>query len=116
MIVKHEKDVQAADLSGEQDLEGVELLPLLTEKDGARHFSMRLFRLSAGGYTPFHTHPWEHEVYVVQGSGQVIGEQESFSLEPGAAAYVPEGKRHRFQAGQEGLVFICWIPHVENDS
>ena len=112
MFIKNEKDVRPADLSDEKDVKGVELLPMLTEKDGARHFSMRLFRLSPGGHTPFHVHPWEHEVFVTKGNGELIGEGQTFSLEPGVAAYVPEGQKHCFRAGESGLVFLCCIPHV----
>ena len=112
MFVKHEKDVRPADLSGEKDVTGVELLPLITEKDGAKNFSMRLFRLSPGRHTPFHVHPWEHEVFVVQGTGELIGKAETLPLEPGLAAYVPENERHRFKAGGSGMVFLCCIPHI----
>ena len=111
-FVQHERDVQPADLSKEHDLKGVELRPLITEKEGARHFAMRLFRLEPGGYTPFHVHGWEHEVFVVEGTGQLIGEQGSQSLEVGTAVYVPAEEKHRFQAGDTGLVFLCCIPIV----
>ena len=110
-FVRHERDVPPADLSGEHDLKGVELRLLITEKDGAEHFAMRIFRLQPGGYTPFHVHGWEHEVFVIQGTGQVMGEEEDRPLEAGTAVYVPAGERHRFQAGDKGLVFLCCIPH-----
>jgi quercetin dioxygenase-like cupin family protein len=112
MFVRKERDVRPADLSGEHGLRGVELRPLITEKDGAEHFAMRLFRLEPGGYTPFHTHGWEHEVYVLEGAGQLVGEGETLPLEAGAAAYVPPEEKHRFQAGQDGLVFLCCIPNT----
>ena len=48
IFVQHEKDVKPADLSTEHDLKGVELRPLITEKEGAKHFAMRLFRLEPG--------------------------------------------------------------------
>jgi len=112
MFVRHEKDVQPADLSAEHDLRGVELRPLITEEDGAEHFAMRLFRLEPGGYTPFHTHGWEHEVFVLEGAGKVLGETMSLSLEVGDAVYVPAEERHRFQAGESGLVFLCCIPNT----
>ena len=111
-FVRKEKDVPPADLSDEHDLKGVELRPLITEKEGAKNFSMRLFRLEPGGYTPFHVHGWEHEVFVVEGAGQVVGEEGSLSLEAGSAAYVPPQERHRFQAGETGLVFLCCIPNT----
>jgi quercetin dioxygenase-like cupin family protein len=112
VLVKHEKDAQPADLSAEQDLQGVELRPLITEGEGAKNFSMRLFRLEPGGYTPFHVHGWEHEVFVIGGGGRVISEKESLPIEVGSAVYVPPEERHRFQAGEDGLVFLCCIPNV----
>ena len=110
-FVRHEEDVPPADLSSEQDLKGVELRPLITEQEGAENFSMRLFRLEPGGYTPFHEHGWEHEVFVIEGAGQVVGKKESLPLEVGAAVYVPPLESHRFQAGEEGLAFLCCIPN-----
>ena len=112
MLVRREGDVPPADLSAEHDLKGVELRPLITEKEGAQHFAMRLFRLEPGGYTPFHVHGWEHEVYVLQGTGQVIGEEETLSLEAGTAVYVLAEERHRFWAGEGGLVFLCCVPNT----
>jgi len=111
-FVRHEKEVPPADLSAEHDLKGVELRPLITEEEGAKNFSMRLFRLEPGGYTPFHVHGWEHEVFVIGGDGQVVGEKGTLPLEVGAAVYVPPEERHRFQAGEKGLVFLCCIPNT----
>ncbi len=110
--VRHERDVQPADLSTERDLKGVELRPLITQEEGAKNFAMRLFLVEPGGHTPFHTHGWEHEVFVVGGTGEVIGEQGSQPLEVGSAVYVPAEEKHRFQAGDRGLVFLCIIPIV----
>ena len=42
---------------------------LITEDIGAINFAMRLFEMEPGGYSPLHSHPWEHEVYVLSGSG-----------------------------------------------
>lgn len=112
MFVRHEKDVVPADLTREEGARGVELRPLITKQDGAGHFAMRLFRLGPDGHTPFHAHPWEHEVFVVRGSGEVLGERGSLALEEGMAAYVPSGEKHRFHAGAQGMVFICCIPNL----
>ncbi len=111
-FVRHEEDVSAADLSAERDLKGVELRPLITQEDGAKNFSMRIFRLEPGGYTPFHVHDWEHEVFVTGGGGHLVGDEGTLPLEAGVAVYVPPGERHRFQAGDEGLVFLCCIPNT----
>jgi len=115
MIIRHEREALPADLSGETDVQGIELLPLLTEKEGAPNFSMRLFRLAPAGYTPFHTHPWEHEVFVIRGDGFVLGEEGSHPLEAGCAVYVPGGEKHRFLAGPNGMQFLCCVPQVRKD-
>ncbi len=112
ITVKQAHEVPPADLGSEDDIKGVELLPLISEGEGAVNFFMRLFRVAPGGYTPFHEHPWEHEVFVTRGSGQIQCEPESVPLAPGAAVFVPAGERHRFRAGGEGMDFICCIPNV----
>ena len=109
-VVKQPSEVSPADLSGETDIRGVELLPMITEKDGAPNFAMRLFRVAPEGHTPFHTHPWEHEVFVVRGSGDIVEEGGIRPLKPGTAVYVPAGEPHRFRAGPEGMDFICCVP------
>jgi hypothetical protein len=44
---------------------------LVSESDGAPNFAMRRFEVAPGGYTPRHSHPYEHEVYVLEGEGVV---------------------------------------------
>jgi len=110
ITVKQAEDVAPADLGPDDDLRGVQLLPLITEADGAGRFSMRLLRVAPDGYTPFHVHPWEHEVFVLRGAGDVVGVSEEIPLRPGTAVFVPAGERHRFRAGCEGLDFLCCIP------
>jgi quercetin dioxygenase-like cupin family protein len=114
IIVKQEADVVPADLGPQEDVRGVELLPLITEADGAARFSMRLFRVAPYGHTPLHVHPWEHEVFVLRGDGEVVGDAGEVPLRPGTAVYVPPGERHRFRAGAEGLHFICCVPHTDS--
>ena len=45
---------------------------LLSNTDGAPNFAMRQFELQPGGFTPHHYHPYEHEIYVLEGEGIVI--------------------------------------------
>ena len=111
IFVKHEKNVQPADLSAEHDLKGVELRPLITEKDGARHFAMRLFRLEPGGHTPFHVHAWEHEVFVVSGSGKIVLDRREESITEGDAVFVEPNELHQFvNDSKAGMRMICVIP------
>jgi len=38
-------------------------------------FAMRMFEVEAGGHTPFHSHDWEHEVFVLHGTGALVTEE-----------------------------------------
>lgn len=73
------------------------------------NFVLRVFTVQPGGHTPRHRHPFEHEVYVLSGSGRVEGEKE-FEMSPGDAFFVPAGALHSFvNAGREDLKFICVV-------
>jgi len=75
------------------------------------NFAMRMFRLKPGGYTPNHSHDWEHEVFILKGKVKIkcgdkeeIGEKDYF-------AYVPPNTKHQFiNIGEEEAVFLCIIP------
>ncbi|HBD08681.1 MAG TPA: cupin domain-containing protein, partial [Syntrophobacteraceae bacterium] len=56
-------DAEAKVFTGDQ-VRGATGRVLIGRADGAANFCMRIFELSHGGYTPRHTHEWEHEVFV----------------------------------------------------
>ena len=92
---------------------GVRRAVLVSEMDGAPTFAMRLFQLEPGGYTPYHQHAWEHEIFIVGGRGWLRGEDGELELLPGASVFVPGGTLHQFRAGEETtLEFICMIPRL----
>ena len=86
---------------------------LITSDDGAPNFAMRLFRVLPLGYTPYHSHPYEHEVFVLEGEGKLVFEGEEYPLKPGSVAYVDPDKRHQFvnTSKEKELRFICVIPY-----
>ena len=45
---------------------------LLSQADGTPNFAMRQFEVATGGYTPRHSHDYEHEVFVLEGEGIVF--------------------------------------------
>ena len=51
---------------------GCSVRQLLGEKDGTPTFAMRQFEVAPGGFTPRHSHPYEHEVFVLEGEGEVF--------------------------------------------
>ena len=84
---------------------------LVSKKDGALNFQMRLFEVGPGGRTPLHSHEWEHEVYILEGAGKLVFEGEEYSLEKGSYAFVPADREHSFvNTGERTLSFICVVP------
>lgn len=84
---------------------------LISKKDGAPGFQMRLFEVAPGGQTPLHTHEWEHEVYILEGEGVLKFEGEEKRFSKGFFAFVPPGREHSFaNTGENILSFICIVP------
>ncbi|MCG8568147.1 MAG: cupin domain-containing protein [Desulfobacterales bacterium] len=84
---------------------------LIGREDGAKNFCMRLFEMGPGGFTPCHTHDWEHEVFVHSGQGEVFMDGDWHPIKAGSAVFVPPNVEHQFKnPGTEPLVFICLVP------
>ena len=52
-----------------EEVQGVLKREVITASDGAPHFCMRVFEVEPGSSTPSHSHPWEHEVFILSGKG-----------------------------------------------
>jgi quercetin dioxygenase-like cupin family protein len=109
MIVRNRDEVETVTYGG--DAEGVEMRPLITEREGAPRFAMRIFKLDADGHTPYHAHESEHEVYILEGTGTVRGNDGERSLRAGDSVFLAPYEEHQFRAGAAGLQFICCVPH-----
>jgi len=92
---------------------GCRMRRLLGPEEGAERFIMRLIELEPGGHTPHHQHDYEHEVFVLEGVGQVVDEhRQAHPLQPGTVVFVPPHEVHQFRnTGLEMLRFLCLIPH-----
>ncbi|MBN1297734.1 cupin domain-containing protein [bacterium] len=110
MIVKNSRDVPVHDVRIE-GAQGVRKAVLLGESDGAVNFIMREFRVAPGGYTPFHRHNFEHEVYVIRGQGVLRTDDGDRVIRTGTVCLVIPDRNHQFlTTGTEELVFLCIIP------
>lgn len=79
--------------------------------DGATHFCMRVFEVEKNGYSPRHTHDWEHEIFIHQGNGEVYQEGRWAPVVPGSTLFIPGNEEHQIRnAGDQTLVFVCLIP------
>ncbi len=95
----------------EQGAEGVTIRVLMGEGVGAPNFAMRRFELAPGGRTPYHSHAWEHEVYVLSGKGKVRRAGGESDLEGGSFVFVAPHEEHNFlNVGDSAFVFLCVVP------
>jgi len=94
-----------------EDAPGVLHRVVIDADDGAPRFAMRVFEVRSGSSTPFHSHWWEHEVFVLSGNGIVKSEGNEKSIGEGTVVFVAPNEEHCFaNTGNDILRFICVIP------
>ncbi|MCP4215584.1 MAG: cupin domain-containing protein [bacterium] len=113
MIVKKYEEVEKKEVL----MEGVKdasVRWLIGEDSPAPNFHMRLFQLEPGGHSPFHSHDFEHEIYVVEGVGQLMTQKDPLPLEQGSFALVMPNEEHQFRnMGETPFKFLCMIPNQQ---
>jgi quercetin dioxygenase-like cupin family protein len=114
MQIRHWTDVPEQPADG---VEGVSIRWVIDEEDGAPHFAMRVLDVQPDCASPYHSHWWEHEVYVLDGQGVVVhGDDTSLRETPisaGSVVLVDGDEKHQFRNTGEGVLrFICLIPHM----
>ncbi len=81
------------------------------DKDGAPTYALRVIEVAPGGHTPNHTHPFEHENFIMEGKGRVQIDGEWFEVGPGDVVFVPPLSQHTYvNAGDLPFRFLCGIP------
>ncbi len=110
MKVGKESGIEARNVD-EQGIEAVKMKVLISEQEGAPNFVMRLFEIEPNGHTAYHTHAWEHEVYVLSGTGAVKQGDRELPIEEGSYVFVKPNEEHQFiNTGEKPLKFICVVP------
>ena len=91
--------------------EGVEKRVLIGPAQGAPTFVMRVFDLLPGKSSPYHQHPWEHEVFILAGEATAKTEDSECVLGPEDAVLVMPDELHCLHnTGSERLRFMCLVP------
>ncbi len=85
---------------------------LISEQDGAPNFAMRQFELAPGGQTPRHHHPYEHEIFVLEGEGVAWEGDQPHPMRAGDVFLVQPDEVHQFRnTGSAPLRMLCLIPN-----
>ncbi len=95
---------------------GCQVRWLIGQNEHAPNFAMRQFEVAVGGHTPKHFHPYEHEVFVLRGQGQIMENDQSRPINAGDCIYVAPDEIHQFRnTGNQPLEFLCLIPNSAVD-
>jgi quercetin dioxygenase-like cupin family protein len=111
MDVQHYEQVPAAPVEMEGS-HGCQIRLLVGQREGAPNFVMRQFEVAPGGHTPKHFHDYEHEVFVLEGSGVALEGESEHALAAGDVVFVRPNEVHQFRnTGGVPLKFLCLIPN-----
>ena len=111
MKIFHYQDIKAKD--AEDGASKLTVRWLITKEIGAENFAMRIFEMEAGGYSPFHVHPWEHEVFILEGEGLAIGEKGQRRFRAGDVIFIPPNEKHQLKNnGEKTVKFLCLVPYT----
>jgi len=110
MIKRSIQDMEATPIEGD-GVKGVSMKLLVGRDDHAPTFAMRHFSVDVDGFTPTHQHPWEHEVLVLSGQGEVECDGEVQTIKGGDGLFIPSNDLHQFRnTGDSPLEFLCIVP------
>ncbi len=110
MKVINYKKIKREELEG-HGIKNVSMRVVIGPSDKAPNFVMRVFTVESGGHTPYHAHPFEHEVFVLKGAGEVLFGKTPHKMEKDSVIFIPGDETHQFRnIGDGDLVFICVVP------
>ena len=99
------------EVNAEPAVDGVTMRVVIGPQEGAPFFTMRVFEVQPRSSSPYHSHWWEHEVFVLSGQGVVKTGKDQVPIAHGSTVFVPGGELHQFcNTGDDILRFICVIP------
>ena len=105
----HSVDQTPVDMPGSK---GCHVRWLIGKSEEAPHFAMREFQVDPGGHPPRHHHPYEHEVYVLQGQGIIYEGDTPHPIQSGDVILVRPDEVHQFRNVSENpLRFLCLVPN-----
>ena len=94
-----------------EGIRGVWIQWLISKEQGAENYAMRLFTVEPNGVIPKHQHPWEHEIFILEGKGLIGAGDEEVEVKEGDFAYIEPNVPHWYRnTGNREWKFLCIIP------
>ena len=110
MLIRRADEMEGRPMAME-GVQDVSMRLMVSRADGAPNFAMRHFTVEPGGHTPRHAHNYEHEVYIVEGSGRAEQEGTYHDIRSGDVLFIEANTVHQFvNSGSAPLRFLCLVP------
>jgi quercetin dioxygenase-like cupin family protein len=110
MIVGNYLNLEAKTIDS-SEAKNAKMKVLVDAKSGWEDYVMRVVEVEENGYTPKHSHPWQHINYIISGTGELMIDGKINEVEEGSFAYVPANALHQFKnVGKKSFKFICIVP------
>ena len=110
MLIRSTDSEQCESLDME-GVQGVSMRVMVGRDDGAPNFAMRHFVLAPGGFTPRHSHDYEHQVVVLSGNGEAFDAGEIRTIGAGDVILVEPDMEHQFMNNSDKpMEFLCLVP------
>jgi len=71
--------------------------PILGKTDGVPNYVMLYVQHASGESSPRHTHPWEHQAFITEGSGVLLCGDQEYAIKKGDCVLVPADVEHQFR-------------------
>ena len=102
---------EPAEIESQSGAKGIRLRVVIGEKEGAPNFFMRIVDFDPEAQSPNHSHPYEHENYIISGKGTLEVDGQIATLKSGDVVYIPPSAHHCFRTTEEApMQMICLIP------
>jgi len=110
MLYRHYLDAKPIAMQG-IGLKGVKKRILVGPLTGAPNFVIRIFTVEKNGYTPHHSHPYEHGIVILEGKGKALMDDKELEIGAGCACTIAPNVPHQIVNNSDSdLVFICVVP------
>jgi len=116
MIKKKDPEVKTISLEDE-DVNNVHKKVLIGPEDGSTNIIMRRFTVGSKGYTPHHTHDFEHVVRIEKGRGTVVDDSgKETAVSKGDNLFINNNEKHQFKNPyKKPFEFLCIILNQESN-
>jgi quercetin dioxygenase-like cupin family protein len=93
MIIRNVDEVEMEEVEM-KGVKGAYIQWMASKNEGAPNFAMRRFKVLPGGSIDLHDHPWEHEIYILNGTGEAFNSTEKKSIRAGDVLFIPGSEPH----------------------